>query len=75
MRIRENGMKQKPNIKGREKRHETKAINVWKGKTAYNKTLRKKKKGRKKKNIGLCYSKLLTQFTIIYLQLKKTDES
>jgi hypothetical protein len=34
MTVGKNGMKQKPCIKGREKRHETKAIYEWKGKTA-----------------------------------------
>ena len=42
-------MKQKPYMNGREKWRETKPF--------------RRKKKRKKKNIGRCYSKLLTQFT------------
>ena len=38
-------------MNGREKRHETKPFG-------------RKKKRKEKKNIGLCYSKLLTQFTM-----------
>ena len=48
-----NGVKQKPYMHGREKRHETKPFG--------------RKRWKEKKNIGLCYSKLLTQFTMIYL--------